>query len=129
MTTPSKSAAGGATGGAAEGVTNVVGVGAEAGATAAASPTQLHAALSNTLRSLDNKLVTMGQEAQTLYQQQQQQRKILLPKLEQQMDAFMLEHQMQKQLLVNIKSEYDAATSPASTPVSVITKQTTDNVQ
>ncbi|KAM8720749.1 hypothetical protein ACLKA7_006741 [Drosophila subpalustris] len=119
MTTPSKSAAAAT---AAEGAM-------EAGATGAtaASPTQLHAALSNTFRSLDNQLVTMGEEAQTLYQRQCKTR--LLPKLEQQMDAFMLEHQMQKQLLVNIKSEYDAATLPASTPVSVITKQKTDNVQ
>lgn len=111
MTTPTKSGAG---------------AGAGAGTTAA-SPTKLHTALTNTLRSLDTQLLTMGEEAQTLYHQQQQQRSTLLPKFEQQMDAIMLEHQMQKQLLVNIKSEYDAATSPtpASTPVSVITKQTT----
>lgn len=94
----------------------------------ATPPTQLHAALTSTLRSLDTQLVTIGEEAQTLYQQQQ--RKALLPKFERQMDAIMLEHQMQKQLLVNIKSEYDATTATATVtataaPVSVITKQTT----
>lgn len=88
------------------------------------SPTQLQTALSNTLRSLDTQLVTIAEEAQTLFQQQQKQRKALLPKFERQMDAIMLEHQMQKQLLVNITSEYNATTATAA-PVSVITKQTT----
>lgn len=90
-------------------------------------PTQLQAALSNTLRSLDTQLVTIAEEAQMLYQQQQKQREALLPKFERQMDAIMLEHQMQKQLLVNITSEYNATTTTTATaaPVSVITKLAT----
>lgn len=92
--------------------------------------TQLQAALSNSLRSLDTKLSQMREEAQTLYKQQQEQQSAFLPEFERQMDAIMLEHQMQKQLLVNIKSEYKAAAATnevpaAHQPVSVITKQTT----
>ncbi|XP_064537160.1 neuronal PAS domain-containing protein 2 isoform X2 [Drosophila montana] len=92
--------------------------------------TQLQAALSNSLRNLDTKLSKMREDAQTLYKQQQEQHSTLLPEFERQMDAIMLEHQMQKQLLVNIKSEYKAASETtempaAHQPVSVITKQTT----
>ncbi|XP_068139753.1 aryl hydrocarbon receptor nuclear translocator homolog [Drosophila tropicalis] len=105
-------------------------------------PNQLHAALTSTLRCLDNKLSTLDEEVQSLYQQQQEQRSTLLPKLEQQMDAIMLEHQKQKQILVNIQSEYDDATAlPQSLPhpshphphpvkpqaVSVITTATTNS--
>ncbi|XP_023175923.2 neuronal PAS domain-containing protein 2 [Drosophila hydei] len=84
-------------------------------------PAQLRAALSHTLRSLDTKLTTIGEEVQQ-QKQQQQQCSALPPKYERQMDAILLEHQKQKQLLVNIKSEYDAVHHQT---VSVITKQTT----
>ncbi|TDG40160.1 hypothetical protein AWZ03_013423 [Drosophila navojoa] len=84
-------------------------------------PAQLRAVLSNTLRSLDTKLAALGEEA---HQQKQQQRQCsaLPPKYERQMDAILLEHQKQKQLLVNIRSEYDAVHHHA---ISVISKQAT----
>ncbi|XP_060664370.1 uncharacterized protein LOC132796991 [Drosophila nasuta] len=109
MSTPIKSG-----GTSAAGTQSRVATAAAGGGTGKGTGTQLKAALSSTLRSLDTQLVTMGEEARTLFQQQLRQRDAMLPRFEQQMDAIMLEHEVQKQLLVNITSEYE-------TQVSVIT--------